>query len=256
MSTHAGATPAPRNLNLLCAGAVKGLVDALRERFRAEHGATIGGRFGAVGAMREALLGGAACDVLIVTEAMLAALRDEGAVAPAPFVAIGEVRTGVAARAGEALPRIDSAAALTASLLAAPALYVPDTLQSTAGRHVVAVLERLGVAADVAPRLVVHPNGATAMRALAEGGPAGALGCTQVTEILYTTGLTLVGALPEPLGLSTVYAAGVAHGAAEPALAAAFIALLAGPDAAATRRAGGFEPVATRQRAAGPVDRP
>jgi hypothetical protein len=58
------------------------------------------------------------------------------------------------------------------------------------------------------------------MRALAESGPPGALGCTQVTEILYTPGLALAGPLPEPFGLSTVYAAGRTRGAAEPALAA------------------------------------
>ena len=235
-----GAAPAPRRLTLLCAGAVKGLVAALEARFLATHGVAIEGRFGAVGAMREALLRGAPCDAMIVTAAMLAELRRQGAIAERPFAAIGEVRTGVAARAGETLPRIESAAALKAAFLAASALYVPDTIRSTAGKHVVAVLERLGIAADLAQRLSVRPNGATAMRALAEAGPPGALGCTQVTEILYTPGLTLAGALPKPFGLSTVYAAGVARDAAEPALAASFIDLLSGESSAAERRAGGF----------------
>ena len=240
----AGDTGRAPVLHLLCAGAVKGLVEALRERFRAESGATIDARFGAVGAMREALLGGAPCDVLVVTEAMLAELREHNRIAAAPLMPIGEVRTGVAARGGDALPRIDSAAALKAALLGTPALYVPDTVRSTAGRHVVSVLERLGLAAELAPRLSEHANGATAMRALSESGVAGALGCTQVTEILYTPGLAFAGALPEPFGLATVYAAGVGRDSAEPALAADFIALLAGDDAAAIRRAGGFEPAA------------
>jgi molybdate transport system substrate-binding protein len=235
------AAPAPRTLKLLCAGAVKGLVEALRERFLAASGAAIDGRFGAVGAMREALLGGAPCDVMIVTEAMLAELRDQGAVAARPLAPIGEVRTGVAARLGEPVPRIASADALKTALLAAPMLYLPDTLQSTAGKHVAAVLARLGIAAETASRLAVHPNGATAMRALAESGPPSALGCTQVTEILYTPGLALAGPLPEPFGLSTVYAAGRTRGAAEPALAEAFIELLVGDSSAAERRAGGFE---------------
>jgi molybdate transport system substrate-binding protein len=82
------------------------------------------------------------------------------------------------------------------------------------------------------------------MRVLAESGPPGALGCTQVTEILYTPGLTLVGPLPEPFGLATVYAAGVARGASDAALATTFIELLSGEDVAAERRAGGFDPVA------------
>jgi molybdate transport system substrate-binding protein len=237
-----GDAPAARTLNLLCAGAVKGLVAALRERFLAASCAGVGGRFGAVGAMREALLAGAPCDVMIVTEAMLRELRDEGAVAALPFAPIGRVRTGVAARAGEPLPRIDSSAALATALRAAPAIYLPDIEQSTAGRHIALVLARLGIADETCSRLAVFPNGATAMAALAESGPPGALGCTQVTEILYTPRLTLAGALPEPFGLSTVYAAGVGRAASEPALAAAFIALLCGDAAAAERQAGGFEP--------------
>jgi molybdate transport system substrate-binding protein len=232
-----GEAMAPRTLKLLCAGAVKGLVEALRERFRITSGATIEGRFGAVGAMREALLGGAPCDVMIVTETMLAELRDHGAVAARPLAPIGEVRTGVAARHG------DSVDALKTALLAAPMLYLPDTLHSTAGKHVAAVLARLGIAAETAARLSVHPNGATAMRALAESGAPGALGATQVTEILYTPGLTLAGPLPEPFELATVYAAGIARDASEPALAAAFIELLSGEGAVAERHAGGFEPV-------------
>lgn len=240
MSVDAAAAK-PRSLKLLCAGAAKGLVAALEPRFAASHGAAVEGRFGAVGAMREALLGGAPCDVLVVTAAMLHELRDQGVVAERTLGAIGTVRTGVASRAGEAVPRIDSEAALRAAFAATPALYVPDTVQSTAGKHVVGVLERLGIAAATAPRLSEHPNGATAMRALAQTGAPGALGCTQITEILYTPGLTLAGPLPEPFGLATVYAAGVARGAADPALAAAFIELLVGASSADDRRAGGFD---------------
>ena len=52
-------------------------------------------------------------------------------------------------------------------------------------------------------------NGATAMRELAGAGDAGAIGCTQATEIRYTPGLALVGALPAPFALATVYSAAV-----------------------------------------------
>jgi len=192
----AGRAPA---LQLLCAGAVKGLVEALRERFRAGRGATIDARFGAVGAMREALLAGAPCDVLVVTEAMLAELREQNRIAAAPLVPIGEVRTGVAARAGDALPRIDSAASLKAALLGAPALYVPDTVRSTAGRHVVSVLERLGLAAELAARLSEHPNGATAMRALSESGAPAAL---QARARIFECGLKAAQARKRPSSAS------------------------------------------------------
>ena len=230
-----------RELQVLCAGAVKGLVEAVKPRFLAQTGVALAGRFGAVGAMKEALMSGVPCDVLIVTEAMLRALRDNGAIDAEPLATIGRVHTGVAARAGEALPRIDSSDALKATLLAAPAVYLPDLEKSTAGAHVASVLERLGVRAALAPRLAIFANGATAMAALVESGAAGAIGCTQVTEILDTPGLALAGALPEPFDLATVYSAGISKTSYDPALAASFIAMLSGAGTAALRREGGFD---------------
>jgi len=232
-----------RVLHVLCAGAVQGLVKAVQPRFLEQAGVALEGRFGAVGAMKEALMSGVPCDVLIVTDAMLRALSANGAIEADSMAPVGRVRTGVAARAGEALPRVDSAEALKAALLAAPAMYLPDIEKSTAGAHVASVLDRLGVRDALAPRLAVFANGATAMAALAEHGVAGALGCTQITEILYTSGLTLAGALPEPFGLSTVYSVGVSKTANDPALAASFIAMLCGPETAALRHEGGFESI-------------
>ena len=49
------------------------------------------------------------------------------------------------------------------------------------------------------------------MRELGATTGAGMLGCTQVSEILYTPGVTLVGALPGELALSTVYSVARVH---------------------------------------------
>jgi molybdate transport system substrate-binding protein len=79
------------------------------------------------------------------------------------------------------------------------------------------------------------------MAALAHSGERGAIGCTQVTEILYTDGVTLVAPLPAPFGLSTVYAAAVATHARAPELARRFVALLTGDGSRGIRARGGFE---------------
>ena len=230
-----------RALHVLCAGAAQGLVQAVRPRFAEQVGATIEGRFGAVGAMKEALMGGAPCDVLVVTDAMLRALVANGAIDAEPMAAIGPVRTGVAVLSGAALPRIASAEQLKTTLLAAPALYLPDIVKSTAGAHVAAMLERLGIREAMTPKLAIFPNGATAMAALATSGVASAVGCTQATEILHTPGLALVGALPEPFALATLYSAGVSKTSKDASLAASFIAMLCGAETATLRREGGFE---------------
>ena len=50
-------------LDFLSAGAAQGLLKALQPRFEASQGLVLKGRFGAVGAMKEALLGGEPCDL-------------------------------------------------------------------------------------------------------------------------------------------------------------------------------------------------
>jgi len=112
------------------------------------------------------------------------------------------------------------------------------------------VLEQLGIRAEVESRLRIHPNGATAMKAMAEasGNP---IGCTQATEILATPGVRLVQPLPHGFDLETVYTAAVAAGSSQAKSAAQFIARLAGEEARAARIKAGFRGYAIRAAHAG-----
>ncbi len=154
---------------------------------------------------------------------------------------LGVVKTGVAIKAGERKPEVASAASLKAALMKAQGIYFPDPLKATAGIHFMKVLKTLGIDGELAPRLRPFPNGATAMREMAQANEAGLVGCTQVTEILYTPGVQLVGLLPSEFELATVYTAAVCTGAVDAEAAAGFIRLLAGEGAAPLRAAGGFE---------------
>ncbi|MDP3271728.1 substrate-binding domain-containing protein [Limnobacter sp.] len=58
-------------LHLLSGGAAKGLVTTLQDRFLAQSGLVIEGRFDAVGKMKDQLLAGAPCDVVILTSALI-----------------------------------------------------------------------------------------------------------------------------------------------------------------------------------------
>lgn len=228
-------------LKLLCAGAVKGLVEALRLPFSADHEVSISGRFGAVGAMKEALQAGEPCDLLIVTGSMIDALAQDGYVDGASRRPIGRVRTGVAVRKGEPVPDVSTAARLKALLLAAEGVYFPDPIRSTAGIHFADVLRKLELHALLEPKFHTYPNGATAMRELAASHGPRLIGCTQVTEINYTEGVSLAGPLPQEFELATVYAAAVTRQATQAELARLFIERLAGDESTALRSAGGFE---------------
>ena len=62
-------------IHLLSGGAAQGLVTQLEDRFQAQHQCSISASFGAVGMMKDSLLAGAPCDVLILTEALISQLE-------------------------------------------------------------------------------------------------------------------------------------------------------------------------------------
>jgi molybdate transport system substrate-binding protein len=216
------------NLTLLSGGAAQGLVTALAPQFKAETGADIDATFGAVGAMRDKLLAGAPADMLILTASLIAELTQAGRVVADSAADLGAVVTGVAVRSGDPAPAIGDADALRAALRAADGIYFPDPKLATAGIHFAKTLERLGIADEVAGRLRVFPNGAAAMRALADVKGGRPIGCTQVTEILNTPGVALVGNLPKEFALATVYTLGVSTDARAPDPARRLAALLTG----------------------------
>lgn len=230
-------------LEVLSGGAAQGLVAALAPQFKAETGCDIAGSFGAVGAMRDKLMAGAPADLLILTSALIAELTRSGHVVAGSAADIGVVRTGVAVRAGDPLPKIGDAVGLRSALLAADAIYFPDPRQATAGIHFSKVLDALGIARDVAARLRPYPNGASAMRALAQAHDEHPIGCTQVTEIISVPGVTLVAPLHREFELATVYTAGVCARAALPGEARGLAALLSGQAARSAREHVGFEPL-------------
>lgn len=230
-----------RELHILSGGAAHGLVRALQPAFEAANGCRIAGTFGAVGMMKEKLLSGAACDLLILTDALVRDLAAQGHVVADSARALGVVKTGLARKDGAAEADASTPDTLRWLLEQAGEIYFPDPAKATAGIHFMKVLQGLGVAEALAGRLRTFPNGAAAMAALAGSADATAVGCTQVTEILSAPGVRLSGLLPAPYELATVYTAAVCEDAQQAELAAQFAAALAGDAAAAARRKAGFE---------------
>jgi molybdate transport system substrate-binding protein len=228
------------SLKILSGGAAQGLVASVAPKFKAMTGLEIEGEFGAVGAMADKLRAGTPADIVVLTAAMIADLARENLLAGASAADIGLVETAVAVRTGDASVSVRNTVELRKAFLAADAIFVPDIKASTAGRHVAKVLQQLGIADDVAARLNIFPNGATAMRNLAASTAARPIGCTQSTEILNTSGVTLSGSLPPGCELATVYTAAVTTQSADPKHAQDLIDLLTGAEQRDLRERAGF----------------
>ena len=228
-------------LNILSGGAAASAVKGIQAAFEAENHCTIEGRFSAVGEMRDALLNGAPCDVVILTRALIEQLIASGHVQTDSARSLGKVQTGIAVKSDAPAPQVDSPETLAQAFRQAQAIYCPDTKKSTAGIHFMRVLTELGLELEVNNKLREFANGATAMKEMAQCNEPNLIGCTQATEINYTDGVVLVANLPRAFELSTDYTLGVCTQSTQPVLAQTLAAWLTGVQSEPVRRQGGFE---------------
>jgi molybdate transport system substrate-binding protein len=231
----------PQIIDILCAGASQGLITRAAPLLLEQLDVTTRGRFGAVGVMKDAFMAGEPCDLMVLTEQMVRAMVAAGELRGSEMAALGVVYTGLAVPEGRPLPKVDSPESLAAAFRAASSIWLPDVERSTAGLHAMKVLRELGVAEKLSPRIRIFPNGATAMREMAAAADPGAIGCTQVSEILFTPRVTLVGKLPKTFELGTIYSAAVSARSSRAQLTGEVIALLSGPQAGELRVACGLE---------------
>lgn len=228
-------------MHVLSGGAAAAVVKGVQAQFEQATGSRIEGTFSAVGMMRDQLVSGAPCDVVILTKPLIEQLIASGHVVPGSARSLGLVKTGVAVRSGTPHPRVGTRAELHAAMSAAQGIYFPDPDKATAGIHFMNVLKALGLDESLRSQLRVFPNGATAMGEMAKSTESGLIGCTQVTEINYTEGVDLVAVLPAEFELSTDYTLGICTQAQNPQHAQLLADLLSGPASEAVRRQGGFE---------------
>jgi molybdate transport system substrate-binding protein len=230
-----------KNMHVLSGGAAAAVVKAIQNEFEKSTGGQIVGTFSAVGMMRDQLVGGTPCDVVILTKPLIDQLIASGHVVSGSARSLGLVKTGVAVRSGTPHPAVTTRAELHAAMSAAQGIYFPDPDKATAGIHFMNVLKALGLDETLRSKLRVFPNGATAMGEMAKSTEGNLIGCTQVTEINYTPGVDLVDVLPAEFELSTDYTLGICTRAQNPEQAQVLADLLSGAASAAVRRQGGFE---------------
>ena len=228
-------------LRILSAGAAQAVTERIIDAFRRDTGAEVMADFGAVGAMKARVVAGETVDVIILTQAMIEGLVAAEFVEQGSRIDLGTVGTGVAVRSGTPVPDVADAHRLRAAIVASSAIVCPDPAVATAGKVVMSLMEKLGVANEVQGRMQFFPNGYAAMKWLAASGGEGKLGITQITEILPNPGVTCAGPLPAEFQMKTVYSAGLASHASERRLAQAFIERFAGPGARKLFEEAGYE---------------
>ena len=249
--TRACARVAMIDLRILCAGAAQGLVTALQPTLIAETGA------GVQGDLRRGRRDEGEAPRRRALRRHRAHRRDDrrargaaGTCERDTIAPLGRVATGIAVRAGESLPDIADGAALARGAARGnghPTFPIPRAPRRASISS--NVLKRLGIYARsrgaAAPRFPTARPRCASSRNRARPG---SIGCTQITEIRYTPGVTLAGALPGDYALSTVYSVAVCtEGRAAGDRAPASPQLLAGPALAGAARGGRIRDAESRR---------
>lgn len=228
-------------IKVLSANGMREVMEDLGPKFERATGHRLVVAFATLGVIVQRIQSGEAADVITIPRQGVDRLVKDDKANAGTVAVLARAGIGLVVRKGAPKPDISTPEALKRALLAAKSItYLDPAAGGTSGVHFANVLDRLGIAAEMKPKTVLHAN-ARAAGVLVTNGEA-EIGINLIQELIPLPGIDLVGPLPGDLQNTLVFAAVVMTGAKDAAAAKALIDFLRAPEAAAVIRAKGMEP--------------
>lgn len=143
----------------------------------------------------------------------------------------------VAVKAGTLLPDISTEAALRSAIEAAPTIGYST---GPSGVALVKLFEHWGILDALSPRIVQAPAGIPVGALVARGEVA--LGFQQLSELMHLEGITVVGTLPDAVGITTIFSAATCAASTQGEALARLLAFMTTADAAQVKLRHGMQP--------------
>jgi molybdate transport system substrate-binding protein len=208
-------------------------------QFERASGHKLAIQYGLLAQLKETIDSGV-FDLAISTGPITAHLIKENRLVANTRAEIARVGIGVSIRAGTPnKPDISTVEGFKRALLNAKSISY--TKGSAAGTYIAGMLEKLGIAKELAPKTKLMGGGGQNPKAVAAGEVE--LGLSIISDILPIAGAELLGPFPRELQNYVVVSVGVGAGAKEPDAARAAIAFLKTPAAMAVFKSKGYEPI-------------
>ena len=219
--------------------AMKSVMTELIPEFERSSGHKVNIEYGTVGAIIARLNAGDAIDVAVVTDKQLPNLTKQGLIAAKGQAVVARVGLGVFVRKGEPKPAINSVDELKNTLLVSKSIVYGDPkLGDSSGVATEAILERLGIAAEMKSKTKLVAAGAKG-ETVAKGDAD--IGFDQMSNIVINPKIESLGSLPSTLQNYTNYAGALVAAGKEREGAKTFIAFLTSPRAQTVMKSKGFE---------------
>lgn len=231
-----GVTAEAGEIKVLAGAFVRPVLEELGAQFERTTGHKLATKWVPGPAVRREVEAGEAFDVAISQADTMDHLVKAGKIDPGTRADLVRVGPGVAVRAGAPKPDIGSVDAFKRALLNAKS--VATSPESASGVYLAGLPERLGIAAEVKPKLKSPPvNTGGAFGAVARGEAEIGFAAAAIVP-----GTDLVGPFPAELQMYQVFVAGVGTAAKETEAAKALVKFLTSEAAVPVIRAKGMEP--------------
>jgi molybdate transport system substrate-binding protein len=228
---HAG------EIKVLSGNGARSAVAELGARFERASGHKVAIDFAVNPQVKQRIDSGEAFAVAVLNPPVLDALIKEGMVRRETRSVIGRAGIGAAVREGAPKPDISTVEAFKRTLLSMNSVAYPG--EGASGKYFVSLVERLGIAAPMKPKMRPMPAEYNV-----EGLAKGEVDMVVVvaSRIAGVKGVQFLGGIPQELQTWIGFAGGVGAKAKEPQAARALLEFMTAAGAAPVLRAAGVEP--------------
>jgi molybdate transport system substrate-binding protein len=226
------------DIRVLSVQPLRPLLEELGPQFERTTGHKLTIKYDVSAALKRQIDAGEAFDVALILPAIIDDLVKQGKVAPGTPMDISRAAIGVAVRKGAAKPDIGSTEAFKRTLLNGQSIAYSG--EGASGIYFKRVLERLGITAEITPKLKPLDSSAV-VPSVAKGEVE--LAVISPPAILAEPGAELVGILPKELQNYVVYTAGISAATKAADAAKSLLKHLTAPAAILVMKAKGLEPV-------------
>jgi len=226
-------------IKAISANGMREVIADTKARFEATTGYRLAVTVVETGEIRRRVLAGEIYDVVIVPANVMDAFVAAGKIKPEPTPTV-VINFGLAVRADVEKPDVSTPAALKKTLLAAKTVLITDpSTGGISGVHLMEVLEQLGIAEAMKPKL--KPNPGRALHATRVVSGEADLAVQAEHEIRSVPGAAFLD-YPKEFRRPIVFMAGLGTTTRDAAAARRYIAFLKGPDAIAAMTAHHLSP--------------
>ena len=225
-------------VRIFVSNGVRAVVEELQGQCERAIGHPLVLEYSAAAVLKKKIDDGEAFDAALLTTEVTDQLIKEGKVTSASRADLARAGVGIGIRAGAPKPDIGTPDTLKRALLNAKSItYAKD---GAARVLIERIYDRLGIADEVQPKVLLQAVPGTPQKAVAKGEAEMVM--TLVSEILPAPGIQLVGPVPKELQSYVSFRGGISAKTKDAEAAQAVVKFFSGPQAAAIYKAKGLEP--------------